>query len=66
LLWTNVSRIEWLKRRTRYGTLKTWAQELGLDQSVLLLNLTVGEEKKTGQTMTEPAQSNVNRHAEAA
>jgi len=51
---------------SRYGTLKTWAQELGLDESVVLLNLTLGEEKKTDQTLTELAQSNVNRHAEAA
>jgi ferritin-like metal-binding protein YciE len=51
---------------SRYGTLKTWAQELGLDQSVALLNLTLGEEKKTDQTLTELAESNVNRHAEAA
>jgi ferritin-like metal-binding protein YciE len=32
---------------SRYGTLKTWAQELGLDQSVAMLNLTLAEEKKT-------------------
>ena len=51
---------------SRYGTLRTWAQELGLDQSVALLNLTLGEEKKTDQTLTELAQSNVNQHAEAA
>ncbi len=50
----------------RYGTLKTWAQELGLDESVTMLNLTLGEEKKTDQTLTEIAQSNVNLHAEAA
>jgi len=51
---------------SRYGTLKTWAQELGLDESVVMLNLTLGEEKKTDQTLTELAESNVNRHAEAA
>jgi ferritin-like metal-binding protein YciE len=51
---------------SRYGTLKTWAQELGLDQSVALLNLTLREEKNTDQTLTELAESNVNRHAEAA
>jgi ferritin-like metal-binding protein YciE len=49
---------------SRYGTLK--AQELGLDQSVALLNLTLREEKNTDQTLTELAESNVNRHAEAA
>jgi ferritin-like metal-binding protein YciE len=51
---------------SRYGTLKTWAQELGLDESVTLFSLTLGEEKKTDQQLTELAQSNVNRHAEAA
>src|SRR6185437_13340179 len=38
---------------SRYGTLRTWAQELALDESVALLNLTLGEEKKTDQTLTE-------------
>jgi ferritin-like metal-binding protein YciE len=51
---------------SRYGTLKTWAQELGLDQSVAMLNLTLAEEKKTDQTLTELAESSVNQHAEAA
>src|SRR5215469_1068604 len=31
---------------SRYGTLKTWAQELGLDQSVAMLNLTLAEERR--------------------
>jgi ferritin-like metal-binding protein YciE len=31
----------------RYGTLKTWANELGLMQSVELLEETLSEEKKT-------------------
>ena len=31
----------------RYGTLKTWATELGLNQAVKLLETTLGEEKKT-------------------
>jgi ferritin-like metal-binding protein YciE len=51
---------------SRYGTLKTWAQELGLDESVALLNQTLAEEKKTDQSLTELAESNVNQHAEAA
>jgi ferritin-like metal-binding protein YciE len=50
----------------RYGTLKTWAAELGLTQSVNLLETTLGEEKKTDETLTELAQSGVNQHAEAA
>ena len=50
----------------RYGTLKTWAAELGLTQSATLLETTLGEEKKTDETLTELAQSGVNQHAEAA
>jgi ferritin-like metal-binding protein YciE len=31
---------------SRYGTLKTWAQELGLEEAVELLDTTLAEEKK--------------------
>ncbi len=51
---------------SRYGTLKTWAAELGLDEAVKLLDATLAEEKKTDQTLTELAESGVNQHAEAA
>ena len=50
----------------RYGTLKTWADELGFDQAVKLLDTTLAEEKKTDETLTKLAQSGVNQHAEAA
>jgi ferritin-like metal-binding protein YciE len=50
----------------RYGTLKTWAAELGLDRSAKLLNATLDEEKKTDEALTKLAQSAVNQHAEAA
>jgi len=50
----------------RYGTLKTWARELGLDQAVKLLDATLAEEKKTDEALTKLAQSEVNQHAEAA
>jgi ferritin-like metal-binding protein YciE len=50
----------------RYGTLRTWAGELGLDQSVKLLNATLDEEKKTDEALTKLAQSAVNQHAKAA
>jgi ferritin-like metal-binding protein YciE len=50
----------------RYGTLKTWAQELGLDESTQLLEATLAEEKKTDEALTELAESSVNQHAEAA
>ena len=50
----------------RYGTLKTWAAELGLNQSVKLLEATLAEEKKTDETLTQLAESEVNQHAQAA
>ena len=49
----------------RYGTLKTWAKELGLNQSVKLLEATLSEEKKTDDTLTKLAESEVNQHAQA-
>jgi ferritin-like metal-binding protein YciE len=51
---------------SRYGTLKTWAQELGLDESRQLLESTLAEEKETDRALTELAESSVNQHAEAA
>ena len=51
---------------SRYGTLKTWANELGLSDAVGLLDQTLAEEKKTDATLTEIAESVVNVEAEAA
>jgi ferritin-like metal-binding protein YciE len=51
---------------SRYGSLKTWAQELGLKQAVELLGQTLAEEKKTDETLTKLAESEVNQHAQAA
>lgn len=51
---------------SRYGTLKTWAAELGLDEAAKLLDATLAEEKQTDETLTELAESGVNQHAEAA
>jgi ferritin-like metal-binding protein YciE len=50
----------------RYGTLRTWAAELGLTQAVKLLETTLSEEKKTDETLTKLAESEVNQHAQAA
>jgi ferritin-like metal-binding protein YciE len=50
---------------SRYGTMKTWAQELGLDVA-RLLDQTLLEEKKTDEALTEIAKTTVNQHAEAA
>ncbi|MCS3447257.1 MULTISPECIES: YciE/YciF ferroxidase family protein [Bradyrhizobium] len=51
---------------SRYGTLITWADELGLADAVKLLKETLAEEKKTDQTLTSLAKSVVNAEAEAA
>jgi ferritin-like metal-binding protein YciE len=50
----------------RYGTLRTWAAELGLKDAVALLQETLGEEKATDQALTGIAESVVNQEAEAA
>jgi ferritin-like metal-binding protein YciE len=50
----------------RYGTLKTWADELGLTQAVKLLDETLQEEKKTDEALTELSQSGVNQQAQQA
>jgi ferritin-like metal-binding protein YciE len=51
---------------SRYGTMKTWAQELGLSGAVKLLQATLDEEKATDQALTKIAESVVNQKAEAA
>jgi ferritin-like metal-binding protein YciE len=49
---------------SRYGTLKTWANELGLKDAVRLLDATLQEEKNTDATLTKIAESVVNQEAE--
>ncbi|MGB6936306.1 MAG: ferritin-like domain-containing protein [Xanthobacteraceae bacterium] len=51
---------------SRYGTLRTWARELGLNDAVRLLEQTLEEEKKTDATLTKIAETVVNQRAEAA
>lgn len=51
---------------SRYGTLRTWAGELGLNEAVTLLEATLKEEKVTDETLTKIAESAVNVAAEAA
>jgi ferritin-like metal-binding protein YciE len=51
---------------SRYGTLKTWAQELGLNDAVRLLDQTLDEEKRTDAALTKIAEAAVNQQAEAA
>jgi ferritin-like metal-binding protein YciE len=51
---------------SRYGTLKAWAEKLGLDDAAELLGETLEEEKATDEALTEIAESAVNIEAEAA
>jgi ferritin-like metal-binding protein YciE len=51
---------------SRYGTLRTWAAELGLTDAVNLLDRTLSEEKETDAALSELAESAVNIAAEAA
>jgi ferritin-like metal-binding protein YciE len=50
---------------SRYGTLRTWAEELGLKDAEKLLQATLDEEKKTDLALTEIAKTAVNQQAEA-
>ena len=51
---------------SRYGTLKTWADKLGLQQAVRLLDQTLTEEKSTDEALTELAEAAVNQEAQEA
>jgi ferritin-like metal-binding protein YciE len=51
---------------SRYGTLRAWAEELGLDDAVDLLQETLDEEEATDEALTELAKAAVNSAAEQA
>jgi ferritin-like metal-binding protein YciE len=51
---------------SRYGTLRTWANELGYKDAVKLLDATLKEEKATDSALSQLAISEVNQHAETA
>jgi ferritin-like metal-binding protein YciE len=51
---------------SRYGTLRTWAEELGYVDAAELLQMTLDEEQATDMALTEIAESVVNQEAEAA
>ena len=51
---------------SRYGTLRTWAEELALTDVASLLEETLSEEKATDEALTRIAESVVNQEAEAA
>ena len=50
---------------SRYGTLRTWAQELGMSEAASLLGATLKEESATDKALTSLAKSVVNIEAEA-
>src|SRR6201991_880075 len=50
---------------SRYGTLKQWAQQLGMNDTVRLLDETLQEEKKTDEALTSLAEASVNLAAAA-
>lgn len=47
----------------RYGTLKAWAQQLGMNDAVKLLEQTLSEEKATDEKLTKMAEAEVNKKA---
>jgi len=47
----------------RYGTLKTWAQQLGMTDAAKLLEATLKEEEAADKKLSEVATSNVNLKA---
>ena len=49
---------------SRYGTLRTWAEELGFSDAAELLEQTLEEEKATDEALTELAKSAVNQEAQ--
>ncbi len=48
---------------SRYGTLKTWASQLGLRDVAELLDKTLQEEKKTDDLLSQLAKQAINRKA---
>ena len=51
---------------SRYGTLRAWAEELGLEDAVGLLEETLDQEKTTDESLTDLAKAAVNGAAEQA
>jgi ferritin-like metal-binding protein YciE len=49
---------------SRYGTLRTWAEELGMPDAARLLQATLDEEEATDQTLSKLATSVINLEAE--
>jgi ferritin-like metal-binding protein YciE len=51
---------------TRYGTLKTWAGQLGMNEAADLLGATLAEETRTDELLTQLAETAVNAAAQKA
>lgn len=51
---------------SRYGTLRTWAQQLGMRDAAKLLDQTLAEEKKTDQLLSQLAEARANPKADKA
>jgi len=51
---------------TRYGTLATWADELGNSEGGKLLKATLNEEEDTDKALSEIAEAVVNQKAQHA
>lgn len=49
---------------SRYGTLRAWANKLGMDDAADLLSETLAEEKATDQALTELAETEINVEAD--
>jgi ferritin-like metal-binding protein YciE len=49
---------------SRYGTLKAWAEKLGMDEAAGLLDETLQEEKETDEKLTDLAESEINVEAD--
>ncbi len=49
---------------TRYGTLATWADELGLTKAAKLLKETLNEEEETDESLSQLAETAVNQEAQ--
>ncbi|MBV9244665.1 MAG: ferritin-like domain-containing protein [Methylobacteriaceae bacterium] len=49
---------------TRYGTLKKWAEELGHDEAMALLDQTLQEERQTDELLTRIAEQSANARAQ--
>ena len=47
-----------------YGTVRTWAEQLGMREAVTLLQQTLDEEKATDEKLTKLAKQSVNQQAE--